>query len=91
MVVSLVYERDFKRSMGSEEGEGKMKSRRGRKKKGVLRKSRFQTENEIFLSIVYMGGNRKMAVENTRSCRERPILSLLVPELPKGEWPVIVQ
>ncbi len=32
-----------------------------------------------------------MAVENKRSCRERPILSLLVPELPKGEWPVIIQ
>ncbi len=25
---------------------------------------------EILLTIVYMGGNRKMAVENTRSCRE---------------------
>ncbi len=50
----------------------------------------YQSGNEIFLSIVYMGGNRKMAVENKRSCRERPILSLLVPELPKGEYPVIL-
>ncbi len=30
-----------------------------------------------------------MPIENKRSCRERPILSLLVPELPKGEWTVI--
>ncbi len=36
----------------------------------MLKKSRFQTENEIFLSIVYMGGNRKMAVENALLQRE---------------------
>ncbi len=35
----------------------------------------FSVWKRDFLSIVYMGGNRKMAVENKRSCRERPILS----------------
>ncbi len=32
-----------------------------------------------------------MAVVNKRSCRERPILSLFVPDGPKGERPVKVQ
>ncbi len=53
----------------------------------MLRRSsgRFQTENEIFLSIVYMGVNSKMAVENKRCRGDGPSSSLLSSSGPEGE------
>ncbi len=50
-----------------------------------LRKSRFQTENEIFV-YMYMGGNSKMAVENKRCRGDGPSSSLLSSSGPEGEW-----
>ncbi len=50
-----------------------------------LRKSRLQTENEIFLSIVYMGGNSKMAVKNKRCRRDGPGSLLVSSSGPEGE------
>ncbi len=52
---------------------------------GGLRRLSLQTENEIFLSIVYMGGNSKMAVENKRCRGDGPSSSLLSSSGPEGE------
>ncbi len=49
----------------------------------------FPTENEIFLSIVYMGGNSKMAVEKQRCRGDDPSSSATKPFVELKSTPVL--